>query len=124
MSPYRSLAPELFELSPLIRYVAVNQDRQIVEMEQSSRWPSHNPAETDRMEELVVNPAILELAIRRGVLDLEGVRYVVIRYGPQYQVLFPYRAGHVSIGVELEADVSEVAELVLGKLEPQPSAAE
>ena len=113
MSQSSSLAPEIFELSPEIRYVAVNQNLRIVEMEQSSRWPSHNPSETDRMEELVVNPAILELATRRGVIDLEGIRFVVIRYGPQYQVLIPYRDGHVSIGVELKADVVDVANRVM-----------
>jgi hypothetical protein len=119
MSQHRRLAPELFALSPQIRYVAVNQDREIVEMEQSPHWPSHNPAETDRMEELIVNPAILELATRRGVLDLDGIRFVVIRYGPQYQVLLPYAAGHVSIGVEPEARVTEVAETVLAHLEAE-----
>jgi hypothetical protein len=27
-----------------------------------------------------------------------GIRYVVIRYGMQYQVVFPYEAGHVRWG--------------------------
>src|SRR5574337_898841 len=103
------LGSQLFELDPHIRYVAVNQGGRIVEMAQNPRWPSHNPTETDRMEELLVNPVILELARRRGQLDLDGICFVAIRYGPQYQLLFPYGEGHLSIGVELGADVAKVA---------------
>lgn len=108
----RKLSSQLFELDPNIRYVAVNRKGRIVEMEQSPRWPSHNPADTDRMEELIVNPVVLDLAKRRGDLDLGGIRYVVIRYGSQYQLLFPFKEGHLSIGVDLGADVTEVADKV------------
>ena len=103
------ISPQLFELDSHIRYVAVNQSGHIVEMEQNPKWPSYNSPDTDRMEELVVNPVVLELARRRGDLDLGGIRYVVIRYGMQYQVVFPYKEGHLSIGIELEADVTEAA---------------
>ena len=103
------LSPQLFDLDPHIRYVAVNQGGNIVEMEQNPRWPSYNPPDTDRMEELVVNPVVLELTRRRGDLDLGGVRYVAIRYGFQYQLVFPYQQGHISIGVELKADITSVA---------------
>jgi hypothetical protein len=106
------LSTQLFDLDSHIRYVAVNQIGQIVEMEQSPKWPSYNPADTDRMEELIVNPVVLDLAKRRGDLDLDGIRYVVIRYGLQYQILFPFNEGHISIGVELQANVTEVANKV------------
>jgi hypothetical protein len=111
------IAAQLFPLDPGIRYVAVNQGGQIVEMKQKPGRPSHNPPETDRLEELLVNPTLLELARRRGELDLDGIRFVVIRYGPQYQLLFPYRDGHVSIGVELTADVTLVAQKVAHELQ-------
>ncbi|MBI4236912.1 MAG: hypothetical protein HY696_00665 [Deltaproteobacteria bacterium] len=104
-----NLSQVLFQVDPSIRYVAVNQRGRITEMAQNSRFPSHNPQETDRMEELMVNPVILEMARRRGELDLDGIRFVVIRYGPQYQLLFPYREGHVSIGVELGVDIAALA---------------
>jgi predicted AAA+ superfamily ATPase len=110
------LSPHLFPLDPAIRYVAVNQADTIVEMEQRAEWPSYNPPVTDRLEELVVNPVILELARRRGELDLNGIRYVIVRYGLQYQVLFPYKAGHVSVGVELSADPVAVATKVAERL--------
>ena len=112
----KPLAPTLFLLDDGIRYVAVNQRGRIVEMTQNPRRPSHNPHDTDRMEELLVNPAVLELTRRRGELDLDGIRYVVIRYGPQYQLLFPYRQGHLSVGLELTVDPVAVAGLISQKL--------
>jgi hypothetical protein len=78
-------------------------------MEQRAEWPSLNPPDTDRMEELIVNPIVLEAKRRRGDLDLDGVRFVVVRYGKQYQVILPFRAGHVSVGVDASADVVGVA---------------
>ena len=106
------LAARLFPLDPGIRYVAVNQSGKITEMEQRAQWPSHNPPETDLMEELIVNPIILDATRRRGNLDLDGVAHVIIRYGKQYQAIFPFGEGHVSVGVELSADVTEVANRV------------
>lgn len=110
------LSQRLFELEPRIRYVAVNQNGVIVEMEQSPAHPTYNPHETDRMEELLVNPIVLELARRRGMIDMDGIRYVVIRYGTQYQLLLPYREGHVSVGVELEDDPREIASRIAAEL--------
>ena len=107
---------EIFGLDPDIRYVAVNQGGQITTMEQSPTWPSYNPDDTDRMEELIVNPAVIELTRSRGNLDLDGLRFVAIRYGLQWQLVFPYANGHLSVGVELAADVSAVAEKVAGHL--------
>lgn len=103
------LAPLIFPLDPNIRYVAANQDGTIVEMEQRAEWPSSNPPETDRMEELIVNPVVLEATRRRGDIDLKGLQYVIIRYGTQYQAIFPFQAGHVSVGIEHAADVVAVA---------------
>ncbi len=81
-------------------------------MEQSPQHPTYNPHETDRIEELIVNPIVLEITRRRGNLDMNGIRYVVIRYGTQYQLLIPYKEGHLSIGIELEDDPLEIAAAV------------
>src|SRR5579871_3088769 len=113
------LSARLFRMEPKIRYVAVNQNGEIVEMEQSPSHPSYNACETDRMEELIVNPVMLELAARRGNLDMQGIRYVIIRYGTQYQLLMPYQEGHLSIGVESQDDPVEIASKVAAALKPQ-----
>lgn len=113
------ISNRLFELDSNIRYVAVNQRGRIVEMEQNPKWPSYDSPDTDRMEELIVNPVVVELAKRRGALDLDGIRYMVIRYGLQYQLIFPFKQGHLSIGVELGADIIEVAHKVAKHLDLQ-----
>jgi len=102
----------LFDLDPNIRYVAINRKEQIIAMKQNPNRPSLNPTETDRMEELIVNPTILELARRRGNIDMKGVRYVIIRYGTMHQLTFPYKQGHLSIGVEPDANPTLVARKV------------
>ena len=114
------LSTQLFRMEPKIRYVAVNQKGKIVEMEQSSSHPSYNPNETDRMEELIVNPIVLELVARRGNLDMDGIRCVVIRYGTQYQLLIPYGEGHLSIGVELQDDPLQIASKITAALKLRP----
>ena len=106
------ISAKLFDLDPNIRYVAINQSGLIVEMEQNPKRPSLNPTETDRMEELIVNPIILELTRRRGNLDMNGMRYVVVRYGTMYELIFPFKDGHLSIGVELDANPTDVAQNV------------
>lgn len=114
------LSARLFDLEPRIRYVAVNQKGTIVEMEQSPDHPTLNSQETDRLEELIVNPIVLELVARRGQLDMGGIRYAIIRYGTQYQLLLPYREGHLSIGVETHDDPIQVASKVTQELNLLP----
>jgi hypothetical protein len=115
------IAPKLFSLDPDIRYVAVNQGGAIREIEQRADHPTRNSHETDRMEELIVNPIVLEATRRRGNLDLDGVRHVVIRYGTLYTVVVPHEDGHVSVGVQFGADVEAIAERVVAAL-ASPSA--
>jgi hypothetical protein len=110
------ISSKLFPLDPDIRYVAVNQGGAIREMEQRADRPTLNSHATDRMEELIVNPIILEAARRRGNLDLEGLRHIVIRYGTLYEIIVPYENGHVSVGVQLGADVEAIAEKVTATL--------
>ena len=107
-----SIAAEVFALARGIRYVAVNQNGKIVEMTQNPSMPSLNPTDTDRMEELIVNPVLIELTRRRGELDLSGIRYVVVRYGVLDELVFPYGTGHLSVGVEPDVDVIRVAQEV------------
>jgi len=45
-------------------------------------------------------------------VSMKGIRYVIIRYGTQYQLLMPYEDGHLSIGVESEDDPIEIARTI------------
>jgi hypothetical protein len=116
------LAPRLFAADPNVRYVAVNQAGRITEMEQRKEWSSLNPSESDRMEELLVNPIVLEAVTRRGNLDLNGVRAVIVRYGLLDEIVIPFREGHASIGVQQGGDlvrISEKAAAVLADAETE-----
>ena len=110
------IAEQIFRAEPKVRYVAVNQMGLIVEMMQSPAHPTLNSAETDRLEELIVNPIVLEITRRRGEIDIGASRYVVIRYGSIYQILIPYADGHVSASVELSDDPVRIAEKLVAFL--------
>ena len=83
------IARPLLAIDPKVRYVAVNQRGGLEEMLQAEGHPSFNPPETDRMEELIVNPVALELFARRGNIDLGGLRFLVVRYRLQFQLILP-----------------------------------
>lgn len=76
-------------------------------------------SESDRYEELLVNPTLLLLARQRGDIDCGGLRYLVVRYGHFFQVVVPDpQGGHVSVAVEPDADPVPIAEAVINLLNP------
>ncbi|HTS80835.1 MAG TPA: hypothetical protein VMH40_09585, partial [Myxococcaceae bacterium] len=83
-----SLADALFALSPDVRYVALLQGRTL-ELRARTGIAGASAPETDRYEELLVNPAVLTLLGRRGELDCGGLDHVWIRYGNFWTGLFP-----------------------------------
>jgi hypothetical protein len=54
-------------------------------------------SESDRYEELFVNPALLTLARQRGNLDCGGLRFVVVGYGNFHQLVLELPEGHASV---------------------------
>ncbi len=45
-----------------------------------------------------------------------GLRFVIVRYGLQFQVILPCASGHVSVGVEADGDPVAIAERVGARL--------
>lgn len=101
-----SLAESLFALSPLVRYVAILQGSDL-QLHERPGLAGASASETDRFEELLVNPAVLTLLQRRGELDCGGLDHLWIRYGNFWTGLFPTPAGHVNVGLEPTAVPSE-----------------
>ncbi len=101
----------LFRVSDVIRYVAVYRHGVLTLAERPNlRAPSS--AESDRYEELLVNPTLLTLTGQRGDIDCGGVEYVLVRYGKFFQLVHRVAGGHVSIAMEPEADpLSLLAEI-------------
>lgn len=110
------LQPEsLLALSPQLRYAATYLDG-VLRTAQRAGLPQASSAESDRYEELLVNPTLLTLVTRRGNIDCGGARCVLVRYGHFTQLVVPLANGHLSVAISPEADAPRVAELVLASL--------
>jgi hypothetical protein len=103
------LIDALLALSPHIRYVAIRQGAELTLRERAG-LAGASGAESDRYEELLVNPTLLTLTTQRGNIDAGGLRYVLVRYGNFFQLVLPTPSGHVSIAFEPRAVSVELLE--------------
>ena len=98
---------EIFEISQDIRYVAIYRDGHLkTKFKDNSEDASSS--ESDRYEELLVNPSLLKLASQRGNVDCGGLDYILVRYGNFYQFVLPVSWGHVSVCIEAHADPIQI----------------
>jgi len=97
----------ILKLSDSIRYVAIYKNGQLESKSKSNTVGASNP-ESDRYEELLVNPTLLKLASQRGNIDCGGLDYLLIRYGNFYQFVLPESWGHVSVCIEADADPIQI----------------
>jgi hypothetical protein len=111
----QALIQDVFSLSDDIRYVALYFAG---ELSTSSKpgTPGASSSESDRYEELIVNPTLLTLVKQRGDIDCGGARYLLVRYGNFYQLVAPIANGHISICIEPQADPLRLVEPVQGLL--------
>jgi hypothetical protein len=100
------LSDALFALSPQVRYVSLLRGKEL-RLRERPGLAGASASETDRYEELLVNPTVLTLLRRRGELDCGGLDHVWIRYGNFWTGLFPIPDGHVNVGLEPDAVPSE-----------------
>jgi hypothetical protein len=96
------LPDALFGLSPDVRYVAVGQGTALT-LRARAGLADASSAESDRYEELLVNPAPVTLTTQRGDLDAGGLRHLLVRYGNFFQLILPVPGGHVSIALASHA---------------------
>jgi len=94
---------DIIALSSNVRYVAIYKDGQL-ESRARADTVGASAAESDRYEELLVNPALLKLASQRGNIDCGGLDFLLIRYGNFFQFVLPREWGHVSVCIEPNAD--------------------
>jgi hypothetical protein len=107
----KKLAGFIFSLSQGIRYVAIYSDGKLIT---SARQELLNPSssESDKYEELIVNPTLLTLVKQRGNIDCGGAKYVLIHYGNFYEFVKPISKGHISVGIELNEDPLQIISLI------------
>jgi hypothetical protein len=104
MTDHHTLIAEIFSLSAHIRYVAVYVNGQLTSKQKDSADSSSS--ESDKYEELLVNPALLTLARQRGDIDCGGLRYLVVAYGNFFQFVSEIPGGHISVCFGKEADMT------------------
>jgi hypothetical protein len=97
------LKEKIFAISNSIRYVAIYRDGTLISSERTD-IKNTSSSESDKYEELIVNPTLLKLVTQRGNIDCGGAEYVLIRYGSFYEFVLPIKNGHLSVGMELDSD--------------------
>jgi hypothetical protein len=108
----QEIISSVFAMGDQVRYVAVATG-QDVELRQRPGLADASSSESDRFEELLVNPVLLLLTRQRGEIDCGGLRYVIVRYGNFAQVVVPNPAGgHVSVAVSTDHDLVVIADAV------------
>lgn len=109
---------DIFNLSQEIRYVAIYRDGQLSTQSKTGSSGASGE-ESDKYEELLVNPSLLKLASQRGNIDCGGLNYLIVRYGNFFQFVLPMSWGHVSVCFEPFANPvalgEKVARLVHGR---------
>ena len=103
MKDSKKLIDEAFEISEYIRYIAVYDNNGLI-TKQRNDIINVSASESDKYEELLVNPVLIKLASQRGNIDCGGLDYLIIRYGNFFVLLFPCRNGHANFGVEPDQD--------------------
>ena len=106
------LIESIFAVATEIRYVATYLNGILSSAERSGIGGASS-SESDKYEELIVNPTLLKLVTQRGNIDCGGATWVLIRYGNFYEIVIPVAAGHLSIGLELTADPLPMVEKVV-----------
>jgi hypothetical protein len=106
----------LFALTPQVRYVAVYRHGELSLRQRPDLGLASAP-ESDRYEELLVNPTVLTLTRHRGDIDCGGLEYVVVRYGNFFQFIVPIEGGHASVAFEPDSDPVGHSRVVLRTIE-------
>jgi len=106
-----NLIKTIFSLSDSIRYVAIYSDGKLVSSTKQN-LQNESSSESDKYEELIVNPTLLKLVIQRGNIDCGGADYVLIRYGHFFEFVKPFAQGHISIGIQLDKNPLELIPLI------------
>ncbi len=103
----KSLIERIFTVTQSVRYVALYANGKLISSERSD-LENPSTSESDKYEELIVNPTLLKLVTQRGNIDCGGAEFVIIRYGSFYEFVMPYLDGHISVGIELNADLLRI----------------
>jgi hypothetical protein len=81
-----SVIEQIFAVSPAVRYVALYRNGELTSRQRAGAEGASS-SESDRYEELLVNPVLLTLVRQGGNIDCGGAEFVIVRYGNFYQLI-------------------------------------
>lgn len=115
MQPPRNEFTQVFDqllaISPDIRYLAIYRNGRLETAQRTGLQNASSP-ESDKYDELIVNPTLLTLINQRGQIDCGGMEYVLIRYGHFFQLVHPIAGGHLSTAAEPTAHPLELLDSI------------
>ncbi|MGI9543814.1 MAG: hypothetical protein ACR2MX_11175 [Cyclobacteriaceae bacterium] len=101
-----AIIQELLAFSNQIRYVAIYHNNELKLRQKEEILENSSSKQTDRFEELLVNPTLLTLTSQRGNIDCGGLDHLIIGYGNFHQLVKPLSKGHLSVCLEKDADLN------------------
>jgi hypothetical protein len=113
---------DIFALSNDVRYVAIYRDGHL-ETKSKEGTIDASSSDSDRYEELLVNPTLITLATQRGNIDCGGLDYLIIKYGNFFQFVLPATWGHISVCIDKNADTVTLGAKVVSLLKDEMSGA-
>ena len=111
MNNTNQIIDDLFNFLLEIRYVAIYQNDEL-SFNQRNQTSDSSSSDTDKYEELLVNPTLLTIARQRGNIDCGGLRFIIVGYGNFYQLVKEIKNGHISICLEKNVDLTIVPEKI------------
>ena len=99
----QDIITRVLKLSSSVRYIAIYRHGKLASASRAD-LSNASSGESDKYEELLVNPTLLTLVRQRGNIDCGGLEYVLIRYGNFFEYVAWVEGGHISVGLELTAD--------------------
>lgn len=109
-----AIIQQLFKAFKEIRYVSIYQDKQLTYAQREVELEGASSGDTDKFEELLVNPTLLKLAGQRGDIDCGGLDYMIIAYGNFFQLVKSIHGGHLSIALQKDANINTLPNDILG----------
>lgn len=100
-----NIIDSLFKSFDKVRYAAIYKENDLL-FKQRRGLDNDSAAETDKFEELLVNPALLTIAKQRGDIDCGGLNFIIIGYGNFYQLIKNVKGGHISICLAQDSDLT------------------
>lgn len=113
----------LFDEFSEIRYVALYLDEKLI-FRQKENTANTSSGDSDKFEELLVNPTLLKLSTQRGNIDCGGLNYLIIGYGNFFQLVKSIPSGHIQICIEQNAYLNTLPDEIFNFLRVQYSGLE